>query len=107
MWIFTEDGNFGYLALELCESNLEEYIKNRKELPCDHPPDWKLAKQVLTGLKILHQQNPPILHRDIKPQNVLIGKLQKKKKLALCIYVCTIYSKRCLVLKTCLGSNTI
>ncbi|XP_042617329.1 serine/threonine-protein kinase/endoribonuclease ire-1-like [Cyprinus carpio] len=71
---FAEDDNFGYLVLQLCEYTLEEYIR-------DHLPDdsaerslvlKKLVKEVLCGLQVLHDQQTKVLHRDIKPQNVLI-----------------------------------
>ena len=32
-----------------------------------------LIKQVCRGLSQAHRENPPIIHRDIKPQNILVG----------------------------------
>ncbi|KAG8004702.1 Serine/threonine-protein kinase/endoribonuclease IRE1 [Nibea albiflora] len=62
-----EDEQFFYLALELCEYTLEEYIKIL------HPVGRrKLVFQILDALKALHCQNSPILHGDLKPQNILI-----------------------------------
>lgn len=32
-----------------------------------------LARQICRGLAVAHSESPPIIHRDIKPQNILVG----------------------------------
>ncbi|KAM9422215.1 uncharacterized protein ACWYII_020051 isoform 2-T3 [Salvelinus alpinus] len=68
---FAEDEHFGYLVLQLCEYTLDEYIKDH--LPGDKTSVLKkIVHDVLSSLSVLHSLNTKILHRDIKPQNVLI-----------------------------------
>lgn len=65
---FTEDEDFYYLCLQLCEYNFEDY-KETKVL--DQDALKKAAKEVLDGLQALHHAG--IIHRDLKPCNILIG----------------------------------
>lgn len=34
---------------------------------------WRLVRDVASGLSWLHNMNPPVIHQDIKPDNVMIG----------------------------------
>lgn len=34
---------------------------------------WRLIRDVASGLSWLHNMNPPVIHQDIKPDNVMIG----------------------------------
>jgi serine/threonine-protein kinase/endoribonuclease IRE1 len=67
------DRVFGYLVLDLCEENLKEYVLSEEHdngmLRSKAPV---FMRQILNGLKALHNSEPPILHRDMKPSNILI-----------------------------------
>ncbi|XP_073715450.1 uncharacterized protein [Misgurnus anguillicaudatus] len=80
---FAEDDNFGYLILQLCEYTLEEYIQDH--LPSDSSERTfvlkELVREVLCSLQVIHNPQTKILHRDIKPQNVLID-IKGKARLA-------------------------
>lgn len=58
---------------ELVVASLKSYILRIK----DSKPKLKAIKgwcrEILKGLKYLHEQNPPIIHRDIKCDNIFIN----------------------------------
>ena len=72
-WFYDEktSPDFGYLILNLYEQNLEEFI-NEEGRAMTEARSRKMIYQVLEGLKALHSKEPRILHRDLKPTNILL-----------------------------------
>lgn len=66
---FTEDGD-QFLVMEFIEgSDLSELLRQRK-VPFPLTDVLRWADELLDALDYLHTQEPPVIHRDIKPQNI-------------------------------------
>lgn len=65
-----------YLIMEYCPGkNLFDFIQNKKKL--SDPIACEIFQQIISGLEYLH--NYRIVHRDIKPLNVIMDNLEKNK----------------------------
>lgn len=69
---FSEDGR-DYLVMDyIAGPNLKELLDQARKrgelLPESDVLEW--ADQICTALIYLHGQNPPVIHRDVKPANV-------------------------------------
>jgi serine/threonine-protein kinase len=65
-----QDGDFHYIVMEyIAGASLKELITSQAPLP-NHKA-INIAVQILSGLEYAHRNG--LIHRDIKPQNVLIG----------------------------------
>lgn len=65
----TQDGLF-YTQMELLNGeNLRAYSQGDLRLPL--PEIYKMATQVLGALVYMQEKEPPIFHRDIKPNNIV------------------------------------
>ena len=70
----TPRGLYGYFTMEnVPGGSLEKFWHSHGTsfVPVETTVD--LMKQVCRGLSIAHRQDPPVIHRDIKPQNILVG----------------------------------
>ena len=71
-----EDRGLYYMVMELVEGiTLKEYIDKKGRL--SHKETISIAIQMCTGIGVAHAAN--IIHRDIKPQNIIISKDGKVK----------------------------
>jgi serine/threonine protein kinase len=77
-----------YFQMELCEQTLTEFIKNIQEFEFEESNYFMSSKyfissalfiEILEGVNYFHKQKPPLIHRDLCPDNILI-KLEENNK---------------------------
>jgi serine/threonine-protein kinase len=69
---FVEDGRH-YLVLQYINGpDLRQYVKENGAVPLAQALEWAL--KISEILKYLHSQEPPIIHRDLTPDNVVLYK---------------------------------
>lgn len=66
-----DDNGLYFIVMELVEGiTLKEYITENGRLPMDKALDFSI--QIASGLEVAHENH--IIHRDIKPQNIIVSK---------------------------------
>src|ERR1044071_1067018 len=70
----TPKGSHGLFTMEyVAGGSLQQFWQSHGDqfVPVETAVD--ILKQVCRGLSLAHSDNPPVVHRDIKPHNILVG----------------------------------
>jgi WNK lysine deficient protein kinase len=70
-WEDTQAGCINMVTEFFTSGNLREYRRKHKSLDIKAMKKW--ARQILQGLAYLHQQNPPVVHGDLRPDKIYIN----------------------------------
>ncbi len=70
----SKKGDFGYFTMEyVAGGSLDKFWQSYGNRIIPVEDTVQIIKQICFGLSVAHSEDPPIIHRDIKPQNILIG----------------------------------
>ncbi|MDI6763305.1 MAG: serine/threonine-protein kinase [Thermodesulfobacteriota bacterium] len=70
----TPKGLCGFFTMEyVAGGSLDQFWRSHGAQFVPIETAVEILRQVCRGLTIAHDEKPPIIHRDIKPQNILIG----------------------------------
>ncbi|CAA7405316.1 unnamed protein product [Spirodela intermedia] len=70
-WIDEQNKTINIITELFTSGSLRQYRKKHKKVDMKAVKGW--ARQILTGLTYLHCHDPPIIHRDLKCDNVFIN----------------------------------
>jgi len=70
----SERGTCGFFTMEhIAGGSLDKFWRSHGGQFVPVETTIELIKQVCRGIEQAHREKPPIIHRDIKPQNILVG----------------------------------
>lgn len=70
-WIDANRRTFNFITEMFTSGSLREYRKRYKRVNIHAIKDW--ARQILEGLEYLHSHDPPVIHRDLKCDNIFVN----------------------------------
>ncbi|KAL7158946.1 hypothetical protein ABFS83_02G177500 [Erythranthe nasuta] len=70
-WIDDKKKTVNMITELFTSGSLRQYRRKHKNVDMKAIKNW--ARQILRGLDYLHSQNPPVIHRDLKCDNIFIN----------------------------------
>ena len=68
--VYFQEVNIPILIMEFLPSNLSSCIKRHRNFP--NEVKYSILHDIVQGLLYLHSQTPPIIHRDLSSNNILL-----------------------------------
>jgi serine/threonine protein kinase len=76
--VTTPAGERGWFTMEyVAGGNLDDYRTSHTSGPVPVADAVEILTQVCAGLAMAHREDPPIVHRDLTPWNILVGQDQR------------------------------
>lgn len=70
----TPSGKFGFFTMEyVAGGSLDHFWRSYRDSLMPVTEAVEVIRQACAGISVAHAETPPIVHRDIKPQNLLVG----------------------------------
>ncbi|KAK4489018.1 hypothetical protein RD792_004810 [Penstemon davidsonii] len=78
-WVDTKNEHINFITEIFTSGNLRQYRKKHKHVDVRALKKW--SRQILEGLSYLHSHDPPVIHRDLKCDNIFVNGNQGEVKI--------------------------
>ncbi|CAI0451582.1 unnamed protein product [Linum tenue] len=78
-WVDTKNENINFITEIFTSGTLRQYRKKHKHVDIRALKKW--SRQILEGLLYLHSHDPPVIHRDLKCDNIFVNGNQGEVKI--------------------------
>ncbi|KAH9776422.1 non-specific serine/threonine protein kinase [Citrus sinensis] len=78
-WVDTENEHINFITEIFTSGTLRQYRKKHKHVDLRALKKW--SRQILEGLSYLHSHDPPVIHRDLKCDNIFVNGNQGEVKI--------------------------